>query len=193
VFISLLCLCLLLWLHRAFPRVHLRRPSAALNGDRVRAPPRPAANTFPPLTSHLWLLRCAGALCSEVKSSAPLAVSSSCSSSSIASGPAPQLDQKVGLPPVASVTIGLSWDTPRKGSIGLDASCVLFDTAGAYITTVYFDNPTTETCAVLDHKPVIVHSGDVRSELSGDDERITVHLNQVRPVARPSVSPRLIL
>ncbi len=61
-----------------------------------------------------------------------------------------------------------------------DASCVLFDAEGQFLTSVYFGNLSTAGCAALGNKPVVTHSGDNRNGAGeGDDETIQVHLSEV--------------
>jgi hypothetical protein len=71
-----------------------------------------------------------------------------------------RVGDRIPLPGVKRLRMGLGWDFKSKGSVDLDASCVLFDHAGQFITSVYFGNLSTADCAALQHKPCVVHSGD---------------------------------
>jgi tellurium resistance protein TerZ len=83
------------------------------------------------------------------------------------------------------VTMGLGWDAKKsggllggllgksKGSIDLDASCLLFDEQKNLIDTVWFRQLKSKEGS-------IVHTGDNRTgEGEGDDEQIKVDLSRV--------------
>jgi stress response protein SCP2 len=92
-----------------------------------------------------------------------------------------KVDERFPLPGLRKLMVGLSWDLLRKGSVDLDASCVLFDAAGQYITAVYFGNLSTASCPALEYKPLVTHSGDNRDGAGeGDDEQISIQLDGVR-------------
>lgn len=92
------------------------------------------------------------------------------------------LDKEAG-GALARVTMGLGWDAiKRKGLFGfgakteavdLDASCVLFDEAGAPVDVVWFRQLHSRDGSV-------VHTGDNRTGAGdGDDEQIVVDLTRV--------------
>lgn len=96
--------------------------------------------------------------------------------------------QKISLEKTAGSTLsrvimGLGWDAKKTGGfmgmfqktqeIDLDASCVLFDAAGAVVDTVWFKQLKS-----LDGS--LVHTGDNRTGAGdGDDEQIIVELANV--------------
>lgn len=96
-----------------------------------------------------------------------------------------------------TVQMGLGWDmltaakggflggllggNKSSGSIDLDASCLLFDEQGSLIDQVWFRQ-------LQSREGSIRHSGDNRTGAGdGDDEVITVSLNQVPPQVKSLV------
>jgi len=85
---------------------------------------------------------------------------------------------------LSQLQFGLGWDPIKKkgllgglfggsGSIDLDAGCVLMDSAGNKIDTVWFRQLKSKCTAV-------VHSGDnLTGEGDGDDEVINVYLSKL--------------
>ncbi len=81
---------------------------------------------------------------------------------------------------LSKVTMGLGWDTVKKGGffgfggsapqIDLDASCVMFDAQGRQVDVVWFRQLRSRDGS-------IVHTGDNRTGAGdGDDEQIIVDL-----------------
>ncbi|QCR38533.1 TerD family protein [Nissabacter sp. SGAir0207] len=85
---------------------------------------------------------------------------------------------------VTAVHVGLGWDAVKSkglfglfggggGDIDLDASCVMLDSTGREVDTVWFRKLESDCGAV-------VHSGDNRTGAGdGDDEVITINLRRV--------------
>lgn len=75
----------------------------------------------------------------------------------------------------ADLTLGLGWDPVDggKGSLDLDAGCVLLDRDNIYVDFVYFDNLVSSGMR---------HSGDNRTGAGdGDDETIHFDLTKIPP------------
>ncbi len=97
-----------------------------------------------------------------------------------AKGSVLKTDERFPLSGVKSIAVGLGWDLARKGSVDLDASCVLFDNAGQFVTSVYFGNLSTASCAAMQNRVCVVHSGDNRNGAGeGDDETIACALDLI--------------
>ena len=68
------------------------------------------------------------------------------------------------------IFIGLGWEAP--GGLDLDASVILGDGVGGFVSTVYFGQKM--------YGDSITHQGDNRTgEGKGDDERIDVDLDRI--------------
>ena len=86
-------------------------------------------------------------------------------------------------PGLRRVRIGLGWDVARKGGlfgrfmasedIDLDASCLMFDAAGALADTVWFRQLASRDGSIMHTGDNLTGAGD------GDDEVIRVDLEQV--------------
>lgn len=76
-----------------------------------------------------------------------------------------------------SVALGLGWDVDQ-GEMDLDASAVLLDSAGQVLDSIFFGHlRSSGTHSVA---AAVEHSGDnLTGEGDGDDERITVRLDQL--------------
>jgi tellurium resistance protein TerZ len=94
------------------------------------------------------------------------------------------LDKEAGAT-LTHVAMGLGWDAVKsKGFLGfgtksaeidLDASCVLFDDANKPVDVVWFRQLKSRDGSIM-------HSGDNRTGAGdGDDEQISVNLQQVPP------------
>ena len=92
---------------------------------------------------------------------------------------------------LSKVTMGLGWDTVKKGGffgfgasapqIDLDASCVMFDAQGRQVDVVWFRQLRS-----LDGS--IVHTGDNRTGAGdGDDEQIIVDLARLPSIVQSLV------
>jgi tellurium resistance protein TerZ len=101
---------------------------------------------------------------------------------SLAKGQSVRLE-KSGGGSLSRVTMGLGWDVRKAGGlrgffggggdIDLDASCLLFDAAGALLDSVWFRQLTSKDGS-------IVHTGDNRTGAGdGDDEQIAVDLTRL--------------
>jgi tellurium resistance protein TerZ len=86
---------------------------------------------------------------------------------------------------LSRVMLGLGWDAREKKSlfglvktqqaIDLDASCILFDSSGQVVDTVWYRQLTSRDGS-------IVHTGDNRTGAGeGDDEQIIVDLSKLPP------------
>ena len=84
---------------------------------------------------------------------------------------------------LSRVMLGLGWDAKEKKSlfglistqqnIDLDASCIMFDSSGQVVDTVWYDQLKSKDGS-------IVHTGDNRTGAGeGDDEQIIVDLPKV--------------
>lgn len=93
--------------------------------------------------------------------------------------------------PPARVAMGLGWDVAKRkgflgrlvdgGEVDLDASCLVYDTSGSLIDSVWFRQLASKDGS-------IVHSGDNRTGAGdGDDEVINVDLTRVPPAAKTLV------
>ncbi len=93
---------------------------------------------------------------------------------SLAKGERVSLRKEDGAPDLRQVSMGLGWDAASgKGSIDLDAGCLLFDEQFKHLETVFFMRLTSSNKAVR-------HSGDnLTGEGEGDDEVIEVDLTAV--------------
>lgn len=90
--------------------------------------------------------------------------------------------EKRGGGDLSQVTMGLGWDVAMKkglfglkpgASVDLDASCVMFNSAGELVDTVWFGQLRSRDGSV-------VHTGDNRTGAGdGDDEQIKVDLTRV--------------
>ncbi len=89
---------------------------------------------------------------------------------------------KAGGGTLTRVRMGLGWDAVKKKgffgklkdqSVDLDASCLLFDTAGALVDQVWF-------AQLVSHDGSVRHTGDNRTgDGDGDDESVVVDLPAV--------------
>jgi tellurium resistance protein TerZ len=76
-----------------------------------------------------------------------------------------------------SVALGLGWDVDQ-GEMDLDASAVLLDSAGEVLDSIFFGH--LKSSGKHSTAGAVEHSGDnLTGEGDGDDERITVRLNQL--------------
>ena len=84
---------------------------------------------------------------------------------------------------LSRIMLGLGWDAKEKKSlfglvktqqeIDLDASCIMFDSGGQVVDTVWYRQLKSKDCS-------IVHTGDNRTGAGeGDDEQIIVDLPRV--------------
>ncbi|MEG2731670.1 TerD family protein [Brevundimonas sp.] len=90
--------------------------------------------------------------------------------------------EKRGGGDLTQVIMGLGWDVAKKkglfglkpgASVDLDASCVMFNSAGELVDTVWFRQLRSRDGSV-------VHTGDNRTgDGDGDDEQIKVDLTRV--------------
>jgi len=98
--------------------------------------------------------------------------------------------KKMAATPLTRVRMGLGWDAMkirkffggyREQAIDLDASCLIFDAAGALIDQVWFNQLKSADGSIS-------HTGDnTTGEGDGDDESIIVELESVNPAAKQLV------
>jgi stress response protein SCP2 len=80
------------------------------------------------------------------------------------------------IPSNIDIMLGLQWAFFGDNPVDLDASCVMFNSAGAPIESVFFNNLKSEG-------DYVVHSGDNKTgeDAGDDDERIEIYLGKVPP------------